>query len=123
MNILDYIDNIPSEVRDVLNFDPNFEEEFWNALDKLQDMGYEVERGMGQMEIEKLIPANKVFYIKDVSRLIDDDVKFGEYFWWIRNEDEDTSIFRRASTNEDGIYNNDRFVALANKKLECNIKR
>jgi hypothetical protein len=123
MNILDYPDNIPNEVRDILNFDPNFEVEFWNALDALQDLGYEVERGMGQMEIEKLVPKNKLFYLKDASRLDAydgvTDIKVGEYFWWVEDVDEDTSIYIRASTQEMGELDNDRFIAVPRKTLEC----
>lgn len=126
MNILDYADNVPNEVRELLNFDPNFESEFWGVLDKLHELGYEVERGMGQMEIFSLIPANKLFYLMDNSRLDAydgvTDIKVGEYFWWEEDIDEDTSVYRRASTNEIGGMNNDRFVACPRAVLECKLK-
>ena len=124
MNILDYADNIPNEVRELLNFDPNWEEQFLDVVDKLEEIGYEVD--WGNRAINSLMPANKLFYLMDNSRLDTYDgvthIKVGEYFWWEEDIDDDTSVYRRASTNEVGGMNNDRFIACPRAVLECKLK-
>lgn len=124
MNILDYADNIPNEVRELLNFDPNWEEQFLDVVDKLEEIGYEVD--WGHRAINSLMPANKLFYLMDNSRLDTYDgvthIKVGEYFWWEEDIDDDTSVYRRASTNEVGGLDNDRFIACPRAVLECKLK-